>query len=208
MGLAQIFATSNYTLLHNLTGHSNHVYSVDFSPDGQLLLTTSLDGTARLWRVSDGQCMRVIEGGGGIFGKFSADGRTFFTTDGTGSVDFIPGTGTLKYWRTCDGKLLESYDNLGAGPIAVSPAGRHFAYGRSDGALVVAYLPLLITGAELAGDQTILRWTGGSGRYQVQQRYYLEDLDWEDVGEPTTATSATNTFTGNIFYRVQSLPNP
>ena len=207
MGYARILDASNYAVLHTLTGHSNHVYSVDFSPDGQLLLTTSLDGTARLWNVSDGSLVRVVEGGGGVFGKFSADGKTFFTCAGIGTVDFLYDTGTLKFWRTSDGALLARFDNLGAGPIAVSPAGKYFAYG-TGGALVVAYIPLWIETITRTNNEITLRWQGGSGLYQVQARPHLDKGAWHSHGPPTTNTTFTHTTRSHLFYRVQSLPNP
>lgn len=205
-GVAKVYRTSDLAVLHVLTGHSNQVYSVDFSPDGQLLLTTSLDGTARLWRVSDGSLVRVIEGGGGVFGKFSADGKTFFTCDGIGTVDFIPGSGTLKFWRTSNGALLASFDNLGAGPIAVSPAGQYFAYG-TNGSLVVAYLPLWIESITHQAGEVTLRWQNGSGLYQVQARESLSTGAWQNLGAPTTNTVFTHTCLSPLFYRVQSLTN-
>jgi WD40 repeat protein len=38
-------------LLAALQGHSDTVWSAMFSPDGQYILTASLDQTARIWRV-------------------------------------------------------------------------------------------------------------------------------------------------------------
>jgi WD40 repeat protein len=32
-----------------LTGHGGAVYAVQYSPDGKVLATASMDGTARLW---------------------------------------------------------------------------------------------------------------------------------------------------------------
>lgn len=207
-GVVKVYRMADSAVQYALTDHSNAVYSVDFSPDGQLLLTTSLDGTARLWRVSDGSAVRVIEGGGGVFGKFSADGKSFFTCDGIGTVDFIPGSGTIKFWRTSDGALLASFNNLGAGPIAVNPAGKYFAYGKGDGSLVVAYIPLWIESITQSGGKITLHWQGGSGRYQVQARPHVDKGDWHNHGPVTTNTTFTHSAHSPLFYRVQSLPNP
>ena len=38
-----------------MTGHTRSVWSVTFSPAGDLLATGSDDGTTRLWSITDGQ---------------------------------------------------------------------------------------------------------------------------------------------------------
>jgi WD40 repeat protein len=38
--------------IRRLTGHTNEVRDVTFSPDGKYILTASEDGTARLWLTS------------------------------------------------------------------------------------------------------------------------------------------------------------
>jgi WD40 repeat protein len=37
------------------TGHSSPILSCDFSPDGSNVITTSYDGTSRLWDTASGQ---------------------------------------------------------------------------------------------------------------------------------------------------------
>lgn len=209
-GTAKIWRVADGALLRDITGHSvidtngdfevrNKVYAVDFSPDGMLLLTSSEDGTARLWRVSDGQSVRVIEGGGGSAAKFSADGKTLYTLN----------NGIIKFWRVSTGALLDTFENTGATCLAVSPDGKYYAYGRGDGALVLARVPLWIETVTQSAGEIILRWQGGSGLYQSQQRTNLTSGTWENVGSPTVATALTNAVSASpVFYRVQSLPNP
>tara|TARA_R110002072_G_scaffold107517_1_gene233861 strand:+ start:8118 stop:11543 length:3426 start_codon:yes stop_codon:yes gene_type:complete len=68
-------------------GHRLLVVSVCCSPDGQLVATTSLDGTARLWRL-DGTPLAVLEGppcrvNGAAF---TPDGRQLLTGHADGTV--------------------------------------------------------------------------------------------------------------------------
>jgi len=46
-----------------LTGHTAAVRDMDWSIDNSLLLSASLDGTARLWHVESAKCLRVIREG-------------------------------------------------------------------------------------------------------------------------------------------------
>jgi len=209
---AKLFRLSDGTRLRDLAGHSGNVTSVDFSPDGALLATAAADGDARLWRVADGALERVIRGGGGpeLFSlgsvaltraRFAADGKSLLTLS----------NGAVRFWSVSNGRLLLTYPNLEAFSMAVSPDGKHFAYGTggayaTNAAVVLARMPLLLTDVSLVGGQLILGWSGGSGRYQLQSTTNVASGPWQNVGEPTTATAATNPVANTIFYRVQNLP--
>jgi len=48
-GNVKIWDTKNYTLLETLEGHRSRIYDIDFSPDDNLVASSSLDGTVRMW---------------------------------------------------------------------------------------------------------------------------------------------------------------
>ena len=50
-------------VLADLYGHAGEVSSVAFSPDGALVVSTSGDGTARLWSVAEARQLRVLRHG-------------------------------------------------------------------------------------------------------------------------------------------------
>jgi hypothetical protein len=64
---------------------------------------------------------------------------------------------------------------------------------------------VLMRGIRFEGDQVVVEWNPGFARYQLQQSSAV-DHPWQNVGEPTTATSATNTIGGTTgFIRVIGL---
>jgi WD40 repeat protein len=77
------------------------VTAAEFSPDGRFILTTSTDGTARLWDTATGEQRRVLRGQRHVVcaGQFSPDGNWVATasTDGTARI-WSPETG--QEWMT------------------------------------------------------------------------------------------------------------
>lgn len=53
--------------LHHLTKHEQPVYSVAFSPNGELLASGSFDKNLYIWSVSTGNLVSTYKGQGGIF---------------------------------------------------------------------------------------------------------------------------------------------
>src|SRR5262249_44635028 len=79
-----------------LKGHSGIVLRVRFSPDGKLLATGSVDGTAALWDAA-GKRLHTLRGHRGVLTlAFHPDGSRLATG----------GAGELRGWSTKDGRPL------------------------------------------------------------------------------------------------------
>ena len=77
-----------------LTGHTNGIFDVVFSSDGETIVTGSSDGTIRLWDAHTGEQKKTFAKGVNWITRvaFSPDGRTL----ASGSGD-----GTVLLWRLC-----------------------------------------------------------------------------------------------------------
>lgn len=110
-----------------LTGHSDVVRSVAWSPDGKRLATGSVDGTARVWDAATGKELLILSGHrDSVFGvAWSPDG----TRLATASPD-----GTAKVWDLATGKelLTLSGHNKPVLSVAWSADGKRLATGSED----------------------------------------------------------------------------
>ena len=67
-------------LAAKLEGHADAVNSAAFSPDGQRIITTSADGTARVWNAASGQQVAQLGGHAAVnSAAFSPDGQRILT---------------------------------------------------------------------------------------------------------------------------------
>jgi WD40 repeat protein len=114
-------------LQQTLTGHSDSVNSVAYSPDGQTLASGSVDSTIKLWNVKTGNLLQTLEGHSYSVNSvaYSPDGQTL----ASGSED-----NTIKLWNVKTGKLLQTLEghSYSVNSVAYSPDGQTLASGSVD----------------------------------------------------------------------------
>jgi len=119
-------------LQNYLLGHTAWIYSLDFSPDGQLLATGADDTSLILWRISDGSFIRKIETQfGGITGLDFSPNNLLLAA---GSWD-----GVVGLWQVRDGQLLRSlqgHENS-VRDVAFSPDGNLIASASDDNTVIL-----------------------------------------------------------------------
>ena len=108
-------------LLRTLSGHTDNIAGMAFSPNGKLLASGSGtgEGNVRLWNPEDGSLVRILPG-------FAAKNLTFIPPDG----DILMASweeNTIRFWRVEDGTLLPSLQGID-GSTALSPDGKTLAY--------------------------------------------------------------------------------
>jgi WD40 repeat protein len=117
-----------------MKGHTFAVTDIRFGPRGNTLLSTSVDGTARLWNRATGSELAVFKADGNLQKSlFSSDGELVLTT---------LSDNTARIWNT-DGeeltRLVGHKDGVTA--AAFSSDGRLVVTGSLDGTAVVWSLP-------------------------------------------------------------------
>ncbi len=115
-----------------LTGHTDIVYSVEFSPNGSLLATKGRDKTIRIWNPHSGNLIRTIKDTnphGEI--TFNRDGSLLASAEGTEKVVNLWNSETGKLQKTLGGHLGNVYY------VAFSPNSDVLASADSDGNIIL-----------------------------------------------------------------------
>ncbi len=119
-----------------LTGHTAALHDVAWAPDGTRLVSTSGDGTARVWSMPEGRQSAVMQAGEAFVVAWSPDGERI----ATGSRD-----GTVRIWDADSAALMQE--------LRHDEAIHSLAWAPDGG--------LLLTGGEHG---TVLLWTVGAAQ--------------------------------------------
>ena len=112
-----------------LTGHTEHVLCIAFSPDGKTLASGSQDNTIRLWDANTGQHKKTFTGHTrGVYSvSFSPDGQTL--ASGGSGLD-----ATIRLWDTTTGTHKQTFKGhtVYVSSVSFSPDGKTLASGSGD----------------------------------------------------------------------------
>jgi serine/threonine protein kinase len=159
-----------------LTGHSDSVRSVVYSPDGRYLASGSDDKTIKIWEVATGKELRTLTGHSDRVSSvaYSPDGRYL----ASGSSD-----DTIKIWEVATGKELRTLTGHSSWVLSVvySPDGRYLASGSRDKTTKIWEVA---TGKELRTLTGHSGWVQSvvyspDGRYLARGSWYRTIKIWE-----------------------------
>ena len=131
----------NTSVAHTLTGHSQQVFSVAITPDGQKVISGSWDDTIKLWRLSTGQEIRTLTG-------HTNDIRTVVISPDGQIIASASDDCTIKLWQLSTGQdhLTLTGHSGWVYSLAISPDGQMLVSGSASRAIKIWQLN---TGQEL-----------------------------------------------------------
>jgi WD40 repeat protein len=115
-----------------LRGHTDWVGPLAFSPDGELLATTSNDKTVKLWEVGSGRMVNTLKGHSDIVNGvgWSAKGNLLATAASDGVIIWEVPSGRIVH------RLVEDYP-VQVNSVAFDPEGTSLASADEDGTVTI-----------------------------------------------------------------------
>ena len=164
-----------------LTGHTSGVNSVAFSPDGNTIVSGSLDDTIRLWNAHTGEHIRTLSGHTDLVRSvsFSPDGNTI----ASGSRD-----GTVLLWELVPSPVSNVTLSLSPASLQSPTVGEQITFSLkiADAENVAGYQ------ATVSFDTSALRYVeSANGDYLPSGAFFIPP-----VAEGGTVTLAASSLTG------------
>ncbi|WJW70108.1 serine/threonine protein kinase (plasmid) [Candidatus Chlorohelix allophototropha] len=229
---APIAPSASFKILNTLTGHTDGVNSVAFSPDSKMLASGSKDATIKLWDAATGKELRTLSGHSSSVNSvaFSPDGKTL--ASGSGYPE-----NSIKLWDTTSGKELRTLSGHSGSvySIAFSPDGKSLASGSGDASiklwnvasgkqlstltghsslvLSVAFSPDGKSLASGSGDNSIKLWdvnTGQELNTLSGHSFYVSSVAFSPDGKTLASGSGDNSIklwnatSGNLINTLKS----
>lgn len=171
---------TKFKLLKTLEGHSNHVNSVAFSPDGTKIISGSEDGIIKIWEANSGKCIQTLKGYSSKVESvaWSPDGKYIVCGEDGGHV---------KMWEANSWERIKTLEinSCYAYSVAWSPDGKYIVCGESRGLKIfdansgeiiknmskILYRDMLILQSSNFSIEKSVSWSPDS-KYIVSGSYY------------------------------------
>ena len=150
-----------------LTGHTDWVFSVAFSPDGNTIATGGFrDRTVRLWEADTGELRHTLRHGGNVI-------NVVFSSGWKHDRKWRVGDATVRLWEADTGEL------------------RHTLTGHTYGGRSVAFSPDGNTIAGWGGDTTVRLWDADTGelRHTLEHTGTITNVVFSPDGNTVVSAS-------------------